>query len=1085
MAKVARNALKGYTYQTYILTVFLALMDTERKICKLESESLETKQFDDISAETIDKDTYRIQVKNYPKATIDDITITDHIVTICGNSNRYDPNDINIMVVNTEHISTDTVFMGIPATIKDGITIIPFTPAMVENYLDSIFQNESRELQVILKAYEFTSAAKFTITVDDLPELITLSTDLSQNTILLRNVPQQFDKGVTLIIGKPGVGKSHYVDELTKVHEEAIIYRFWINAQDEHLSYRLQYNAFLIDLGLKVFKSPKAFNEHELIEKMKADNRLIIIDGLDHVENYNPQELSNYLMLFELLEKEKVKTVILSRPMKANLPWNSIELTNWNFSETQIYLASAHNIYEYDVQKRIYDYANGYPIITCFYAEHFKYYGDFNPQIAVSNINDYYDELLKSVGTKSALCVFATNNSFFTRNELRDFFSDPEAYDTLMEFIETFPYLFECVQNRISLVHDSLNTYLRCILTSYPQRLESVRAIVQKSLKDYEVEYMSRLFAFHFEEDFLKQLLRQYSDFGALKKLFATTIDFDSIASFYQQLRRILEKCKETLDLYQYYSFVLIYQVVTRNDLFGYEGLVYQILLYVHKHSNIVDSIFSSGIMWNVYLLCSERGDLTERFIEDSLYGNFQFGTMIETLEAEVNFFNCLKQETDRYAILELIKTTENGQLEKSDLLKEYLVSASLHGMECDELKHEFEVYLNTSDISLLKAKLHGLDIEDYFIERAIKGAEYQLKELGVGGKSNMFRSSSLMGIIEKYAPDGSFETSNIAHSYLRLANYENRSVDINSINYLWSMYAQRKDYSVHTLDRALILFEEQGLLKEEESIEILNRLIEQSEKGIRLLLTSYVNTKGIECTIRLVESGRLFTKDFNVDIFDLSPENLNCLPKWCISSRTMRLLYYHRYTKSIDVSDLENVLLSNYCEYVLEILHTHNYSFTGTTNEEIAKRIKAAGVNTSELSSIQEKEYIPFEHGCIHEKDLTYIQENHIPLIECVRYADGWHHCMPFLSLFEEQDASLLKENYLNLLHESIYAKVVEGRYIGDWYNLIGNIPKYLKICDIDLSWAKMLGILKEFFDCSLIYYPEINEDAEIEESP
>ena len=48
MGKIARNALKGYTYQNYVLTLFFAKMDTDRNISKIESEALETKQFDDI-----------------------------------------------------------------------------------------------------------------------------------------------------------------------------------------------------------------------------------------------------------------------------------------------------------------------------------------------------------------------------------------------------------------------------------------------------------------------------------------------------------------------------------------------------------------------------------------------------------------------------------------------------------------------------------------------------------------------------------------------------------------------------------------------------------------------------------------------------------------------------------------------------------------------------------------------------------------------------------------------------------------------------------------------------------------------------
>lgn len=1073
MSKPSRNALKGYTYQTYILTLLLALMDTKREICKLESEALSTRQFDDIFVETSDGSTHRVQAKNYPAATLDDITITDHVATICGNSNQYNPSDYNIMVINTDKIATDTEFMGIPATIKSGITIVPLTQELVADQLDNLFQNEDRELQIIIKAYELTCSAKFVITIDDLPKLITLSTDLSNKTILLREVPEQFRCGINYIIGKPGVGKSHYVEELTKVYNDAIVYRFWVSAHDEHLRHRLQYDAFLTDIGLKAFKSPRSFRESELAERLRKKDTLLIIDGLDHVENYNPKELSNYLSFLKLLEKSNIRTVVLSRPMKASLPWESTELINWNFSETTMYLAAAHNILDYDICKKIFECTNGYPIITYFLAEHFNKYDELNLQIPINDINVYYDELLKDVATKSALCIFASNNSFFTREELKTFFADPESYDMLLEFIKAYPYLFECVKNRISLVHDSLNTYLRCILSSYQERYKIVKNEVQNSLQTYEVEYMDRLSSFNFDTEFLTQLLIQYSNFDALRKLFSKTVDFNSITSFYQQLQRILEKEKNVLDPYQYYSFVLIFQIVTRNDLFGYEGLVYQILLYLHKHSSIENSIFSSGLMWNVYLLITSREELAEKFVADSLYGSHQYDSMVGALESEFHFFDCLKNPALYRDILEKIKTTEAGDLSKSDLLKEYLVAVSIHGSETDALKNEFEIYCDTSNSSSIMAKLRDFNMEDFYIKRAVTGAQYKLQELGMRGEKNMFRSTDLMNIIVKHAPAGSFETASIAQSYIRLANYENRIVDINSINFIWAMYAQRKDYSVHTLDTALILFEETGLLSESDSIEILNRLINQSEKGIRLLLSSYINAKGEACTQRLVETGKLFDSDFKADIFDLSPANLNCLSKSHIISRMIKVLYHHKYSKTLEISDMENVLMSDYCDCVLEMLRRNDYSFIGSTSEEVIAKIKKYGINISGTSTTEEREYVPFENGYIHDTDLAYIQENSIPLDECIKYADGWFSCMPFLSLFEMQDASLLKENCLKILHDAIFARVVDQQHIGNWYNLIGYIPKFLKICGVDIDWKIMFEILKNFFDYSLIYYP------------
>lgn len=212
--KVSRNSLKGYTYQQYICTLFIAKMDVERKITRIVSEDIGTKQFDDIYLETEDGTNYRFQVKNYPETTLDDISITPHIVSIKGNSNQYDPTDNNILIVNTDKISTDCEFWGFPAITKNNILIIPLTPQMVEERLDMMFSNEIRELQIIQKSYSLTSSAEFDVSHDKLPPIIRISTDLQEKTVLLRWVPDDIPVGISYFVGKPGVGKSHFVNEI-------------------------------------------------------------------------------------------------------------------------------------------------------------------------------------------------------------------------------------------------------------------------------------------------------------------------------------------------------------------------------------------------------------------------------------------------------------------------------------------------------------------------------------------------------------------------------------------------------------------------------------------------------------------------------------------------------------------------------------------------------------------------------------------------------------------------------------------------------------------------------------------------------
>lgn len=1073
--KPARNSLKGYTYQNYILTLFFAKMDTERNIVRIESEAEGTKQFDDLYIELSNNITYRIQAKNYPGTSLDDIEITGHVVTIKTNQNLFNQDDNNVLVVNTDQIDTDTTFMGLPAVIKSGIVIIPLSEEAIANKLDDMYQNDTRELQIIQKAYDLTCSAKFAITTEDLPPLITFSISLFEETVLLRKVPEEFSKGITHIIGKPGVGKSHYVEEIKTKHNNAIIYRFWIGPQDEQLITRLQYDSFLSQLGIKIFKSPRSFTEESLIEQIVSDDLLLIVDGLDHVENYNPKDMQNYLSFLSKSKSQGARVLVLSRPIKTEIPWDTTELINWNLDETRMYLALAFDITDYSIQKKIYELTDGYPILTRYLAEHYLKYGSLNLEEPILGLNQYYESLLDTISIKSVLCIFATNNSFFTYKELQELTSDPEAYDVLLEFISAYPYLFQIIQNRVSLIHDSLNTYLRSILPSFPRRLEQVNRIVQNSLAAGNVEYMARFSSFIFDERFTNELLIKYSNFSVFKQLLDSTLDFNSLSSFYSQLQRILEHNEGILNIYQYYSFALIFQVVTRNDLIGYDGLMYQILVYMNKHQSIEDNLFSSGIMWHLYLACQDRGDLTQKYMTSTMYGGGQLSELYESVAAELSFFDCIDTAIICEDIVEELRSNEQTQLDKSDLLIKYFVSIWIHGDNNNLFFNEFNDYICTqNDVPLINClKKNGLD--DYWIDRSIRGAGHRLHELGYFAENNKYRVDSLMSVISENAPDGSFLVVQEAQAFIRLANHEQRAIDIFSVNYLWSMYAQRKDYSVHTIDKALLFFEEEGFIDESTSIEILLRLMEQSEKGIRLLLTSYINLKGTTCVDRLIKSNRFKDPYFRVDILDLSAENINRFPKEYIEDRFYALLYSCRHSKTIEIQSIRNILESKYSTYFLEGLHRYNINILGAVDDHLGAKLDAYGIRYIEKAESQHHPNGPFENGYIHEDDFDFIKKLGISAEECAKYADGWYTCLPYVEVFELFNTDSLREQHMHILHCAMFAKVVGREYIGNWHSLIGNILQFARLCNIDLNWRLFFDSFVDFLDVSMIYHPQV----------
>lgn len=217
--------------------------------------------------------------------------------------------------------------------------------------------------------------------------------------------------------------------------------------------------------------------------------------------------------------------------------------------------------------------------------------------------------------------------------------------------------------------------------------------------------------------------------------------------------------------------------------------------------------------------------------------------------------------------------------------------------------------YLN-NDRSIATYQLSKIS-EDYGIDarwsaRMLSSVKHQLNELGLLGENNIFYDKSLDDIIKESAANGSFEAVDYAKSFIRLANHEKRKIDIYSVNRLWAMYYNRKDYSVYTLDRALSVFEKFGFIEELKSIDILRKVMNQSEKGIRHLLRSYLDMKDDSLINKLVQMGAFDDRDFPVDVFDLIPEKINCLDVKHIDYRIHEMLSYHSFGRKIEYTDIK-----------------------------------------------------------------------------------------------------------------------------------------------------------------------------------
>ncbi|MCD7818445.1 MAG: hypothetical protein LUH07_05285, partial [Lachnospiraceae bacterium] len=139
--------------------------------------------------------------------------------------------------------------------------------------------------------------------------------------------------------------------------------------------------------------------------------------------------------------------------------------------------------------------------------------------------------------------------------------------------------------------------------------------------------------------EFYGSMLKKYSEFDEFKRLLMSTRDYNSISSLYIQLQKQLELQKGLLDVYQLYSFVLIFEITQRNDLIGSESLVFQILKYMNDHEGIEENIYSSSYMWHVYLACTQKESMAERYLANLRMSESQYYQLVETINEDCTFF--------------------------------------------------------------------------------------------------------------------------------------------------------------------------------------------------------------------------------------------------------------------------------------------------------------------------------------------------------------------------------------------------------------------------------------------------------------
>ncbi|MCD4792144.1 MAG: DUF2075 domain-containing protein [Bacteroidales bacterium] len=1079
-----KNSFIGYTYQKHVTTLLLAKMDAERIIDKIEIEAVVNNNFDDVKIIS-GTDEYYFQIKDIDNISIDNLKITTNSISINGKSHKLSEKN-NIVFFRKIAINPNCEILGFPALQLSGVYLVSLSRTEIDNNIEEIYKANPFRKSIIEHFFnDYLDNRKWIIERKNLPTIDVFKTQLIEPTV---KISREFlmIENILLIEGKPGVGKSHLVCLLEDKYPNNLLYRFFVSSQEGNKTERLKYKNFISDFSKKLFKDLLHRNEETIIQEIKKEQRTVIIDGLDHVENYNRSELEKYIYFIDKL-KESCKTIILSRPLHKKLLWKKHQLGNWNNNQTQEVLNKLYHISDYSIGTEIFSITGGYPILVKYVAEHYKKNNSIPKLNKLDSVDSYYEEIIKNEKGKQSLSLFLCSRSFFMKSEIH-LLLDDELATIVNEFINEHPYLFEIRLNRISFFHDSFTTYLLNQKLNYSNRQQIINEFIHNSIINQEKRFLSRFSYFDLTIEMKKNIVRKFSSIEVFKDLMKDTIDFEALRDFYFQIREeLINLSANDLELLNYYDLSLIINIVSRDHVSTLNSFLYTYVKVLLFNSYSDEDITSSKYLFAMlYYVQTNNPDLLYNITSDDYFDTrFFYNELNKEIEEERTYFQKHNKQLSDKQIEELLKNKSEYELKEtlSYIFENVFIHKKNHGKYTDIYKSiEKHVHSKGEEAnSILDTFLYKHNIKSLYTNWSFKDAKRNIFAFGNVANINDYCNLSLNDFILKNNKLGSFDLRDEILNFIRLSLHENRKIDISNISLFWTKYYQRKDYSLSNIDSALRVFEQKGFVNKLDSCILINSIQEVSEKGYRELLADYIIQHSPKIISFIVENFNI--EDLRISWFDLPNEYINSFPDNIFNYALNEILKYHRHNKQIEFKEIQNVVSSNRFPDLKNILNFIKYSVRISKFHPFIEKIRNENIDIIEFSPSDNKETVNnsseshYNHGILNVKDKEFILKKGLKCHEIADFSDGWYSALADLEVYKMFDNKSINENIYLILYNAILGKV---KSINSFYSLSyfpGNIPKLISDYQIEIDIETLFHSFSIFTELSMFNITNTNQ--------
>lgn len=1071
-----KYAFIGYSYQWLAASMLLAKMDAERNIDEMEIEADVPNNFDDIKI-MCGSDHYFFQIKDMDEMTLNKLVVSGNEISIKGKAHKLSDHS-NIIIFKQIEIIPDCEILGMPAYNFSGVYIISMNRTDIIEHIHHLYALDENRKNII--EYFFNGRLDqrvLKISREQLPSIALYSTELLETTVEVARERLSLEN-ILLIEGKPGVGKSHFVKTITNQHPNNILYRFWTSSQDKDYDKRLKYGNFLSELSKKIFSDFRIRDEKEILKHLAANKTTIIIDGLDHVENYNRGDLEKFIAFIDKLQKGS-KTIILSRPLQRELAWEKYILGNWNLEQTIKVLNELYHISQYSVASKIFTITQGYPILVKYIAEHYRKEKNIPDYKKLESIDNYYQQLITNEKGKQALSLFLCFHTYTMRSEL-DFFLEADICDIVIEFIEEHPYLFEIRLNRIALFHDSLVTYLRKLNINYSPTLEKVNTRVYNSIMSGEKRFMSRLNFYGLSGLQKNNITKRYSSMGQFRVLMADVIDFESIQSFYFQIRENLSFINpEELEIIHFYDLSLIINMVQRDHFSTLDGVNFTYIQALIHNGYTQEDITSDGYLFGMlYYNTTNNASLILNLMASQHYDTKYFYRGLDKdIEKEKTFFRKHDKALTVSKITELLAKSDSFDLQ--DLIPYILQNLYIHQIKTGRFKNLFSAinhYMNgnaSQGKEILQDFISFYEIEDFKALWMLKAAKKYLYAYGLHPQDNDYKCLTLHDFIQKNKYKGSFDLRDMVHNYIRLSLHEERKINIAEISLFWCKYYNRKDYSMYSLDVTLKLFQDKSFIHPLRSIELITNIQHISEKGYRDLLASYIKQHPPGIIHYISENFEVM--DLSISWLDLPTDYINVMPNHIFQRALTEILRSHGYNKKINFKDIANVLGSSREKELRDVLSMFGYKINVEEKRPEIKTLKSKAIDfvtfpQDKISAkIKSDSTSRFKQGILKQEDEKLIKEKALQSYQVAGFANQNYSALADSDIFKLFSKEDIRKNIKLILYNAMMGRMESIASFHVLYLYPGNLLKIIDDNEIEIDYPLFFKSFTTFLELSL----------------